>query len=306
MNQKTEFTPATRERIQKSLARMGIGSRRQIEEWIKLGVVSINGRTAQLGDHVTIGDKVICNHHKLVIQSPVAQTTRVLVYHKPEGEICTRHDTQNRPTIFDHLPKLANARWICVGRLDINTSGLLLITSNGELANRIMHPSYQIEREYAVRVLGQVTPDIIRQLQNGVMLEDGSAHFDHIIDAGGQGANHWYHVTLREGRNREVRRLWEAVGLKVSRLIRVRFGSILLPRKLKPGKFFELSAEDIDILATSAGLPKLSQQPPPLSRNNKRGKKPFNDKRKAAKGQSFSPTGKRDRHYSTRREQKRS
>jgi 23S rRNA pseudouridine2605 synthase len=178
----------------------------------------------------------------------------VIVYHKPVGEVCSRDDPEGRKTIFESLPKAKNGRWISVGRLDLNTSGLLLLTTDGELANKLMHPSSEIEREYAVRVLGEVSPEIIEQLKTNVQLEDGDAHFTDIKDAGGEGANHWYNVTLKEGRNREVRRLWEHFGFAVSRLMRIRYGNIKLDRRVRPSKFEDLTEEQLIKLYESVGL----------------------------------------------------
>ncbi len=218
------------EKLQKVLARAGIGSRREMERWIDEGRVSVDGITASRGDRVRTDQLIRVDGRPLSAGLTVGARRRILLYHKPDGEICTVSDPQGRPTIFDHLPALRNGRWIAVGRLDINTQGLILLTTDGELANRLMHPSSGIEREYAVRVLGKVQADTLQRLCDGIELDDGVARFDTITDAGGEGANHWYHVTLKEGRNREVRRLWEAAGLKVSRLIRVRYGSVTLPR----------------------------------------------------------------------------
>ncbi len=231
------------EKIQKVLANAGIGSRRQIESWIEAGRITLNGRTATIGDRMTYHDKVCVDEREINLIKSKNQKSRFLLYHKPEGEMCTRNDPEGRPTIFERLPLIRNSRWICVGRLDFNTSGLLLITNDGTLAHQLMHPSMEIEREYAVRVRGDVTPDILMKLQKGVKLEDGWAHFDQIADGGGNGSNHWYHVVVKEGRNRLVRRLWEAVGLTVSRLIRVRFGPVYLPAGLRRGKFSELDAK---------------------------------------------------------------
>lgn len=242
------------EKLQKVLARAGLGSRRTLEEWIQANRVSVNGKIAKLGDRVIPEDVIRIDGHLLSQQSTTQSDTRVLLYHKPEGQVCTRSDPKGRPTVFDDLPILRNSRWIVVGRLDINTTGLLLFTTDGELANRLMHPSSQIDREYAVRILGNVDALMIARLKKGVKLEDGNAHFDDIQDAGGTGANHWYHVILREGRNREVRRLWESQGVKVSRLMRVRFGQIVLPRSLRFGKWMELPTEQINELMQSVGL----------------------------------------------------
>lgn len=239
---------STHEKIQKVLANAGMGSRRQIEEWLREGRISVNGQIAKLGDRIFIDAKVRVDGREVKLIKSSSKKCRVLLYHKPEGEICSRSDPEGRPTIFDHLPLLRNGRWITIGRLDYNTSGVLLLTNDGELANKLMHPSTEIEREYAVRVQGQVTPAMLKTLQKGVKLEDGLAHFDEIVDGGGEGTNHWYHVLVREGRNRIVRRLWESQGVQVSRLIRVRFGVITLPRELRRGKWMELTQDDIQQL----------------------------------------------------------
>lgn len=249
------------ERIQKLLAAAGIGSRRQIEAMIVAGRVSVNGTVVNVGAKAEPNDTIRVDSQVIKLRPQAAIAHRVLAYHKPEGEICSRADPEGRETIFANLPKLRGSRWITIGRLDINTSGLLLVTTDGELANRLMHPSSQIEREYAVRVMGEVDAEILKRFQQGVELDDGKAHFESIRDAGGQGANHWYHVVLREGRKREVRRLWESQGLVVSRLIRVRYGAVALRRGLKPGKFDELDQKAIDELRLSVGLNPLVEEP---------------------------------------------
>lgn len=241
------------ERVQKALARMGYGSRREIERLIGDEQVRINGQLAKLGDHVKAGDKINIGKRRAVITSDVNRI-RVMLYNKPEGEICTQKDDGGRPTVFQSIGRLREGRWISVGRLDINSSGLLLFTNYGELANHLMHPSSEIEREYAVRVQGEVTKDIIRNLLKGVRLEDGVSKFDQIIDAGGQGSNHWYHVILKEGKNREVRRLWQSQDLRVSRLTRVRYGNLVLPRDLTVGKKVELSLDEIKQLFEDVNL----------------------------------------------------
>ncbi len=241
------------DKLQKVLANAGFASRREIEKWIEQGRIMVNDETANIGIRVSEQDKIVIDGKPFQFPDQ-AQKTRVILYHKPVGEICSRDDPEGRDTIFKHLPPMQRGRWIAVGRLDISTSGLLLLTTNGELANRLMHPSYEIEREYAVRVLGEINADTLKELQKGVMLEDGIAKFDNIVDSGGEGANHWYHVILREGRNREVRRLWEAVGGKVSRLSRVRFGPITLSRGLKPGKWQDLPPGLIKSLSQIVGL----------------------------------------------------
>jgi 23S rRNA pseudouridine2605 synthase len=223
------------ERIQKFLANLGAGSRRQIDALLQEGRISVNGKVAKPGDQIDGREKIAIDG-KLVRMQRHAARPKILMYHKPVGVVCTRSDPEGRETVYQSLPGLNQGRWVSIGRLDINTSGLLLFTNDGALANRLMHPSYEVEREYAVRVHGAVDADMLKQLQEGIELDDGPAHFDNILDSGGSGSNHWYHVVLKEGRNREVRRLWEAVGVEVSRLVRVRYDQFNLPKWLKPGK----------------------------------------------------------------------
>ncbi len=246
-------SPVAGEKLQKVLARAGIASRRQIERFIEEGRITVDGQSATLGLRVTPTSRIAVDGRPVRIAEEKPKA-RVLVYHKPAGEVCTRSDPQGRPTVFDKLPVLRGSRWIVIGRLDFNTSGLLLFTTDGELANRLMHPSREIEREYAVRVLGTVSDEMLARLREGVMLEDGPAHFEDIVDAGGEGANRWYHVVLKEGRNREVRRMWEAVGATVSRLIRVRYGNATLARHIRPGRFEDMDAETMAELYRLAGL----------------------------------------------------
>jgi 23S rRNA pseudouridine2605 synthase len=242
------------ERIQKVLARGGVGSRREIERWIDEGRLKLNGNTVKLGDRLKAGDHLQLNERVVHWEKFAVQPTRVLLYHKPTGEVVTRRDPEGRPVVFTQLPTLTTARWISVGRLDINTSGLLLVTNNGELANRLMHPSTQVEREYAVRILGDVSEATLEKLKQGVELEDGKAKFDAIHFFGGEGANKWYHVIVTEGRNRLVRRLWESQEVVVSRLMRVRYGPVVLPERLKARTFYELTDKELDLLFEFAGL----------------------------------------------------
>lgn len=251
--------PPAGEKLQKVLARAGIGSRREMERWIAEGRVTIDGRPATLGDRVGPQQSICVDGHELRAAN-LKPKMRLLMYHKPEGEVCTRADPEGRATVFDRLPPLRHGRWISIGRLDLNSSGLLLLTTDGELANRLMHPRHEIEREYAVRVLGKVDAAMLDKLRQGVRLEDGPGHFESVADAGGSGANHWYHVVIKEGRNREVRRLWEAVGAKVSRLIRVRYGPVKLPRLLRPGRAQELEREMLAQLYDAAALPPPTQE----------------------------------------------
>ncbi len=243
------------ERVQKVLANAGFGSRREIERWIEEGRVKINGQPARLGDRVKGDDLVQVGNRRVRIDRISQIERRVIVYNKPEGEVVTRSDPENRPTAFQRLPKLkGSGRWIAVGRLDMNSSGLMLFTTDGELANRLMHPSKAVEREYAVRVLGKVTADMLDTLTHGVELEDGSARFEDIVESGGDGANRWFHVVIMEGRNREVRRMWEAVGAKVNRLKRVRYGPVMLGDRLHVGKSRDLEPKELSDLLAMVGL----------------------------------------------------
>ncbi|MBU0912181.1 MAG: 23S rRNA pseudouridine(2605) synthase RluB [Gammaproteobacteria bacterium] len=236
------------EKLQKVLARSGVGSRREMEEYISAGRVTVDGKVATLGDRINANQQVRVDGHPVKIAAEAEQVCRVIAYHKPEGEICSRIDPEGRPTVFDRLPKIKDSRWIAIGRLDINTSGLLLFTTDGEMANRLMHPKFEVEREYAVRVFGDVNDAMIQKLRLGVELEDGKANFKKIKAMGGEGINRWFHVVLTEGRNREVRRMWESQGAVVSRLIRIRYGDLLLPKHLPAGGYAEYPLEDVNYL----------------------------------------------------------
>jgi 23S rRNA pseudouridine2605 synthase len=244
------------DKLQKVLANAGIGSRREMERWIEASRISVNGKMATLGDRVEPTDKIRVDGNPI---SPVEAEPmcRVLMYNKPEGELCSRKDPEGRATVFDRLPKINNGRWIAVGRLDINTSGLLLFTNDGELANRLMHPKHEVEREYSVRVFGEVEDMMLKRLTDGVKLEDGEAKFTHIVKKPGddESQNSWFNVSLSEGRNREVRRLWESQGLQVSRLIRVRYGVLELKKRLPQGGWVELPLSDLNVLRKSVQLP---------------------------------------------------
>lgn len=247
------------EKLQKVLARSGVGSRREMERWIEQGRFSVNGQTAKLGDRVLPADVVQLDGKKVSLGDVSA--VRCLLYHKPVGEVCSRKDPEGRRTVFESLPALKEGRWIAIGRLDYNTSGLLLFTTDGELAHKLMHPSSAIEREYLVRVMGKVSDANIAALLDGVILDDGPARFTDVVDGGGEGINRWFYVVLMEGRNREVRRLWESQGLTVSRLKRVRFGNVFMPSKLKKGEWLELPQKDTDVLYDMADIPaKAAQQ----------------------------------------------
>ncbi|MYA36852.1 MAG: pseudouridine synthase [Gammaproteobacteria bacterium] len=236
------------EKLQKVLARTGLGSRRTLEEWISAGRVQVNGKLAKLGDRVEPEDRIAVDGRKIRPDRKKKPRCRVLLYNKPENEVCTRSDPQGRPTVFDRLPPLRNSRWVSVGRLDLNSSGLLLFTNDGELAHRLMHPSSGIDREYAVRVLGEVTDEMLRRMRAGVEVDGHLCRFSDIRFFGGEGANQWYHVVLMEGRNREVRKIWQSQGVKVSRLKRVRFGSVFIPSSVSAGRFHELKQAEIDEL----------------------------------------------------------
>ena len=239
-------TPATATtfKLQKLLAQKGLGSRREMEALIAAGGVSVNGRTAVVGDRV--GPEDVVRIGKRVIRLNLEESLpKILLYHKPEGEIVSRDDPEGRPSVFDKLPHLRSSKWIAIGRLDFNTSGLLIFTTDGVLANRLMHPRFEVEREYAVRVLGELTPEQMTQLTTGVELADGLAAFSYLAGQGGEGINHWYRVILKEGKNREVRRMFEAIGLTVSRLMRVRFGPVNLPPRIKRGQWLELEEKEI-------------------------------------------------------------
>ncbi len=250
---KAAVAAAAPQRLQKVLALSGLGSRRDMEALIESGRVTVNGVVATLGVSVTGNDVVRLDRRPLRLQSE-PQLPKILLYHKQEGEIVSQDDPEKRASVFDKLPRIRGAKWVSVGRLDINTSGLMIFTTSGELANRLMHPRYEVEREYAVRVMGQLSEGQLQQLTQGIELEDGVANFDLIQDKGGEGANHWYQVVLREGRNREVRRLFEVIGLMVSRLMRVRFGPVSLPSRLKRGQMLAMEDKDVRELLEWAEL----------------------------------------------------
>jgi 23S rRNA pseudouridine2605 synthase len=260
MNEKSQagdsaVAPVTKpgEKLQKVLARAGLGSRREMERWIEEGRITVNGKAATLGDRVDERARISVDG-RLLDAAPAVQT-RCILYHKPPGEVCSRKDPEGRRSVFEHLPKLKSGRWISIGRLDFNTSGLLLFTTDGDLAHALMHPSSNIEREYMVRVMGKVEMEMLHRMVEGVMLEDGMARFTDITDAGGEGINHWFYVVLMEGRNREVRRLWESQGLTVSRLKRVRYGEVFIPSRVKQGQWTEMETAEIKSLYRMAGLP---------------------------------------------------
>ena len=276
-------TSAEGEKLQKVLARAGQGSRREIESIIAENRVSVDGKIATLGDRINVnsGVKVRIDGNLINLTQAQKEVCRVLMYYKPEGELCTRHDPEGRATVFDRLPRLTGARWIAVGRLDINTSGLLLFTTDGELANRLMHPSREVEREYSVRVFGAVDDAMLNRLKKGVQLEDGPANFKEIKFVGGVGMNQWFDVTLMEGRNREVRRLWESQGIQVSRLIRIRYGNIKLMKNLPRGGWQEMELADVNYLRELVGLPPETETK--LDMNKQRRKPKTGKIRKAVK-----------------------
>ena len=246
-NSMAEPEPTVTQKLHKLLAQVGLGSRREMEKLIATGKVTINGKVAVIGDRAGVTDLVRVK--KRIIHLKIGESLpRVILYHKPEGEIVSRNDPHNRPSVFNKLPKLKTSKWVSIGRLDFNTCGLLIFTTDGVLANRLMHPRFEVEREYAVRVVGRLNSDQIKLLTSGIKLRDGLAKFDFLFDHGGKGSNHWYRVILKEGKNREVRRMFESIGLTVSRLIRVRFGSVKLPPHLKRGKSMELSKKEVESL----------------------------------------------------------
>lgn len=272
------------EKLQKVLARAGYGSRREMEQWIAAGRVMLNGEPARLGDRAGPEDRIEVDGRPLA-EEKRTPPRQVLIYYKPVGEVTTRQDTEQRPVVFDRLPRPIAGRWVAVGRLDVNTSGLLLFTTDGELANRLMHPSFQIEREYAARVLGKVTPETLERLRQGVELDDGLARFEVIEQTSDDGgANDWFRVVLREGRKREVRRLFESQGLTVSRLIRVRYGPVTLPRDMRRGEIRELTSVEVAALCRSIGLdPGTAPTPKPASAVRPR---PSGDGRRRPSGRS--------------------
>jgi 23S rRNA pseudouridine2605 synthase len=257
-------------KLQKALADSGLGSRRDMEELIAQGRVTVNGETASIGARVTSQDVIKLSGRRVYLRPAADKRIRVLIYHKPDGEIVSRDDPGGRATVFDQLPKIRGSKWLAVGRLDLTTEGLLLFTTSGDLANRLTHPKFEVEREYAIRILGELTMEAHDQLLKGVELEDGLARFDNLIEAGGEGANRWWKGVVREGRNREVRRLIEAVGLTVSRLIRTRFGPVSLPPQLKRGQYNELDDRTVAQLLVWAGMQVPTR--PPRARSHAAGR----------------------------------
>jgi len=252
------------ERLQKVLAQAGVGSRREMEKWISAGRVTVNGEVATLGVRVVEGDILRADKRVVKVKGQAALgLPRVLLYHKQEGEIVSRDDPGKRSSVFDKLPKLRGQKWIAIGRLDFNTSGLLIFTTSGELANRLMHPRFEVDREYAARVQGEMTAEQMRQMtKQGIELEDGLVRFSKLTDEGGEGFNHWYRLVLKEGRNRVVRRTFEALGLVVSRLMRVRFGIVNLPASIKRGKMAELGDGEVTMILDWLGMASEVVEPP--------------------------------------------
>jgi 23S rRNA pseudouridine2605 synthase len=268
-----ESLPTHHDKLQKIMASTGVASRRESERWISEGRVSVNGKKATIGDRASEHDLIRVDGKPIKLTKRSDFKRLLIAYHKPEGEISTRKDPEGRPTIFDTLPKIRNARWLSIGRLDFNTSGLIFFTNDGELAHKLMHPSLEITRKYAVRVRGQVSEDMLQSLLDGVELEDGMARFETIEPAGGQRSNHWFHVTLKEGKNREVRRLWEAFDIQVSRLHRIQYGPFDLPRSLKQGRWKALTPQELLDFEKLTGLTS-SHHSVPFSRNQSNRRKP--------------------------------
>ncbi len=279
------------EKLHKVLARAGLGSRRAIEDWIRAGRVQVNGEPAEIGVRVSDQDVIHVDGRRVRWPRSI-RGLRVLVYHKPAGEICTRDDPEGRPTVFDNLPKLRGQRWVAVGRLDVATSGLLLFCNDGELANRLMHPSAEVEREYAVRVRGAIGAETLARLQQGVELEDGIARFDSVTPAGGEGVNQWFHVVIKEGRKHEVRRLWASQGIEVSRLIRVRYGNVTLPRGLRAGRHRDLQQADVDALCQLVGF-KSRQGPASRTESRRKSSRPPKTRKKTQGRRRKKVVGKR-------------
>jgi len=268
------------------LAHAGLGSRREIEDWIRHGRVEVDGKVAVIGQQVGAQSRVLVDGRRIQLNAASPGSSRTLLYHKPVGQICSRQDPQGRPTVFDGLPRLRGQRWVSVGRLDFNTSGLMLFTTDGELANRLMHPSQEIEREYRCRVRGQVNPADLRRLSEGILLGGQLCRFESIRTQSGSGVNHWHTVVLKEGRYREVRRMWESVGCTVSRLVRVRYGSFRLSRELKSGQYLELQRSQHDGLYRLAGM-KMGRGTPqrkPMRSSPTSARGALNDKAKTSRG----------------------
>jgi len=279
-------SPSAAERLQKILATAGVGSRREIEQWIRAGRITVNGAVAGLGIKVTGREKILIDGRPVPALRKTRPAPRVLAYHKPAGEVCTRSDPDGRPTVFDRLPPLQGARWISIGRLDLATSGLLLLTNDGELANALMHPSRAVPREYAVRVQGTVTDSTLDRVRAGIELEDGPARFDNLERAGGEGSNQWFNVVVAEGRNRLVRRLWEAADCRVSRLIRIRYGPVELGRSLRPGQHRLLRPKELSALYAAAGLAAADELNPPATGSPGSGRSPPGSRGRAARGKA--------------------
>ncbi len=297
-NQNTEGSSIAGEKLQKALATAGFGSRREMEKHIQAGEVQVNGKMAHLGERVNPKDTLKWHGQTYVVPEPWKKEVRVILYNKPEGQVSSRQDPEGRETVFTSLPSLSKGRWVSVGRLDINTSGLMLFTDDGELANRLMHPSSGVDREYLVRIQGEVSDEAITRLKQGVELDDGPARFTDVVRSktDSNGVNSWYHCAVMEGRNREVRRLWESQELRVSRLKRVRFGPIVIPPFVKPGQWIDLSEKEVSELHRRVGLPiprKRKFKPAELETQKRHVKRLRSSGKKAPKSSKRSPRNKR-------------